>query len=122
MLRYCIASARCDDWISSAPSKSAIVRATRRMRSWERAVSPIVRKAFSMRTSAAEFNAQYAASFDGGIRAFDAISAPSKRLSWRSRAASTRFLTLAESSAASRRRSACDRLQDKLCRDLHAHP
>jgi hypothetical protein len=39
-VRYCIASAMCLGSMAAAPSRSATVRATFRMRSWARAVSP----------------------------------------------------------------------------------
>ena len=45
VFRYWMASARCSGAICSAPSRSAMVRATRRTRSWLRAVRPMRSKA-----------------------------------------------------------------------------
>ena len=59
LLRYCIASARCAASILSAPSRSAMVRAMRRMRSWLRPVSPRRSKAPCMSFSPAASSAQY---------------------------------------------------------------
>ena len=59
LLRYCMASARCCASILSAPSRSAMVRAMRRMRSWLRPVSPRRSKAPCMSFSPAASSAQY---------------------------------------------------------------
>ena len=59
LLRYCMASARCCASMCSAPSRSAMVRAMRRMRSWLRPVSPRRSKAPCMSFSPAASSAQY---------------------------------------------------------------
>ena len=59
LLRYCMASARCAASILSAPSRSAMVRAMRRMRSWLRPVSPRRSNAPCMSFSPAASSAQY---------------------------------------------------------------
>ena len=59
LLRYCMASARCAASMRSLPSRSAMVRAIRSMRSWLRAVRPRRSKAPCMSFSPAASSAQY---------------------------------------------------------------
>ncbi len=83
-----------------------MVRATRKIRSWLRAVRPMRRKADSNSFSPALSRVQNRPAMAGVIWALQEIPVPAKRLFCWARAASTRSLTAAEDSGVSRRRMA----------------
>src|SRR5690606_22097073 len=66
-LRYCTASATCLACTASRPARSAIVRATFRIRSWDRALSPNFRTAISSVFSLAGSSADTSRTLDTGI-------------------------------------------------------
>jgi hypothetical protein len=97
-VRYCIASLRCLGAMSSASSKSAIVRATFRMRSCALAESPSRVIAFSSCFSPSTEMTLCFRNIFGNICAFEYVFfSPRYLSSWRSRAAITRRRTVAES-------------------------